>query len=105
MPQNEYIEQSIKLHGRAFDHDEKVRKKAARTVHQSSKKAQKIHGFKAKLLNKRRHSEKIQIKKTIKMHQERNNKHKDDSKIQTGAVCFLLIFIGSYVLARSRKCV
>jgi ribosome biogenesis protein NSA2 len=45
-----------------------------------------VHGFKAKLLNKRRHSEKIQMKKTIKMHQERNNKHAEEKPVQEGAV-------------------
>lgn len=86
MPQNEYIEQSIKKHGRRFDHEERARKKDARSVHKKSQIAQKVHGFKAKLLNKQRHSEKIQMKKTIKMHQERNNKHKDEKPVQEGAV-------------------
>ena len=40
------------------------RKKEARSVHKKSAIAQKLHGFKAKLFNKKRHSEKIQMKKT-----------------------------------------
>jgi ribosome biogenesis protein NSA2 len=48
--------------------------------------AQKLHGLKAKLYNKKRHNEKIQMKKTLKLHQERNNKHKTDAPVSEGAV-------------------
>jgi ribosome biogenesis protein NSA2 len=64
MPQNEYIEKAIKEHGRQFDHYERQRKKEARSVHKKSAIAQKLHGFKAKLYNQKRHNEKIQMKKT-----------------------------------------
>lgn len=40
------------------------RKREAREVHKNSQYAQKVIGLKAKLLNKKRHSEKIQMKKT-----------------------------------------
>lgn len=40
------------------------RKREARAVHKKSAVAQKLHGFKAKLLNKKNHTEKIQMKKT-----------------------------------------
>jgi ribosome biogenesis protein NSA2 len=40
------------------------RKREAREVHERSAKAQKLHGLKAKLYNKKRHTEKIQMKKT-----------------------------------------
>lgn len=72
MPQNEHIEKAIKLHGKRFDSEERSRKKLARSVHKKSQICQKTIGFKAKRLNKQRHSEKIQLKKTIKMHQESN---------------------------------
>ena len=73
------------------------RKKEARSVHKKSATAQKLHGFKAKLFNKKRHSEKIQMKKTIKMHEERNNKHKTaDEPVQDGAV-------PSYLLDRENQ--
>ncbi len=39
------------------------RKREAREVHKRSEKAQRLHGLKAKLYNKQRHSEKIQMKK------------------------------------------
>lgn len=71
MPQNEHIELARKRHGRRFDHEEKLRKKNARSSHKESMKAKKLHGLKAKLYNKKRHSEKIQMKKAIKMHEVR----------------------------------
>lgn len=40
------------------------RKREAREVHKNSQYAQKVIGLKAKMLNKKRHSEKIQMKKT-----------------------------------------
>ncbi|KAJ1942290.1 Ribosome biogenesis protein, partial [Kickxella alabastrina] len=85
-PQNEYIEESIRRHGRRMDHAERTRKRAARQVHKDSEFAQKVHGLKAKLYNKKRHSEKIQMKKTIKMHDEKNAKQKNDDTVPDGAV-------------------
>eukprot|EP01134_Creolimax_fragrantissima_P000157 CFRG0157T1 len=86
MPQNEYIELAQKRHGKRLDHDERKRKREARSVHEQSAKAQKLFGLKAKLYNKKRHSEKVQMKKTLKMHDERTNKHKDDEAVPDGAV-------------------
>ncbi|KAJ2892012.1 Ribosome biogenesis protein [Coemansia aciculifera] len=86
MPQNEYIEESIRRHGRRLDHDERKRKKEARKVHKDSAFAQKVHGLKAKLYNKKRHNEKIQMKKTLKMHDEKNAKQKTDDAVPEGAV-------------------
>lgn len=86
MPQNEYIELAQKRHGKRFDHDERKRKKEARQAHEQSAKAQKLHGLKAKLYNKKRHAEKVQMKKTLKMHDERTNKHKDEEAVPEGAV-------------------
>eukprot|EP00124_Ichthyophonus_hoferi_P005065 Ihof_evm2s657 gene=Ihof_evmTU2s657 len=86
MPQNEYIELAQKRYGKRLDYEERKRKKEARKVHEDAEKAQSLHGLKAKLYNKKRHAEKIQMKKTIKMHQERSNKHKDDEAVPEGAV-------------------
>jgi ribosome biogenesis protein NSA2 len=50
------------------------RKREAREVHKHSAIAQKTIGLKAKMLNKKRRAEKIQMKKTIKQHEERDIK-------------------------------
>jgi len=74
MPQNEYIERFQKQHGKRFDYEERKRKRAAREGHRQSEDAQKLHGLRAKLYQKKRHAEKIQMKKQIKAHEERNVK-------------------------------
>eukprot|EP00163_Fabomonas_tropica_P003005 TRINITY_DN1248_c0_g1_i1.p1 TRINITY_DN1248_c0_g1~~TRINITY_DN1248_c0_g1_i1.p1 ORF type:complete len:261 (-),score=92.27 TRINITY_DN1248_c0_g1_i1:79-861(-) len=86
MPQGDYIELFRKRHGYRFDYFERKRKKEAREVHKRSQFAQKVHGLRAKLYNKKRYAEKAVMKKTIAMHQERTNKHGDDSAIPEGAV-------------------
>jgi ribosome biogenesis protein NSA2 len=84
MPQNEHIELHRKRHGRRFDHYEKQKKKEGRLPHILSKKAQTLRGIKAKLYNKRRQNEKIQMKKTIKSHEEKETKQRQE--VPEGAV-------------------
>ncbi|TAQ86555.1 hypothetical protein B7494_g5115 [Chlorociboria aeruginascens] len=72
MPQNEYIERWQKLHGKRLDHAERQRKRLAREAHKASDNAQKLTGLRAKLYHKKRHHEKIQMKKQIKSLEERN---------------------------------
>eukprot|EP00127_Corallochytrium_limacisporum_P002538 Clim_evm95s128 gene=Clim_evmTU95s128 len=96
MPQNEYIEQAVKGHGRRLDYEERKRKKEARKVHEQSEKAKKLFGLKAKLYAKKRHSEKVQMKKTIKEHQEKKEKQQADDKVQEGA-------IPAYLLDRQKE--
>lgn len=76
MPQNEYIELHQKRHGRRLDYEERKRKREGRMPHEMSQKAKKLRGIRAKLYNKKRHAEKIQMKKTIKMHEERKTRQK-----------------------------
>ncbi|KAK0486087.1 ribosomal protein S8e/ribosomal biogenesis NSA2 [Armillaria novae-zelandiae] len=83
---NEYIEEHIKRHGRRLDHFERKRKKEAREAHRSSAYAQKAFGIKAKLLHAKRHAEKVQLKKTLKAHDERNVKQADSSTVPDGAL-------------------
>lgn len=40
----------------------------------------------AKLFNKKRHSEKIQMKKTIAMHEEKKSKKKKEADVPDGAI-------------------
>ncbi|KAL8707139.1 MAG: hypothetical protein Q9225_007819, partial [Loekoesia sp. 1 TL-2023] len=74
MPQNEYIERWQKQHGKRLDHEERVRKRLARSSHKASESARSFTGLRAKLYAKKRHAEKIQMKKQIKAHEERNVK-------------------------------
>src|SRR6201996_3381286 len=74
MPQNEYIERFQKLHGRRFDYEERKRKRLAREGHKGSERAQNLRGLRAKLYAESRRKEKIQMKKKIKAHEERNVK-------------------------------
>ncbi|MCJ1446010.1 MAG: Ribosome biogenesis protein [Stictis urceolatum] len=74
MPQNEYIERFQKQHGRRLDHEERKRKRLAREGHKQSENAQTLTGLRAKLYQKKRHLEKIQMKKQIRAHEERDTK-------------------------------
>ncbi|KAB5595118.1 Ribosome biogenesis protein NSA2 [Ceratobasidium theobromae] len=86
MPQNEYIEEHIKRHGRRLDYEEKKRKRFAREAHKSSANAQKLFGIKAKIMHARRHAQKVQLKKTLKAHDERNVKQTDNASGPEGAL-------------------
>ncbi len=91
MPQNEHIELHRKRYGRRLDHEERQRKKQAREVHKRSAYAQKALGLKGKMFAKKRHQEKAQMKKTIAMHEERDNKHKaQDGAPQNAVPAYLL---------------
>ena len=97
MPQNEHIELAQKRFGRRLDHEERKRKKAARNVRRISAKAQKLRGLKAKIYNKERFKEKVQMKKTIRAHEEKKSKKKADDKVHDGAV-------PAYLLDREGQC-
>ncbi len=56
------------------------RKKEARKGHKRAEYAGKVRGLRAKLYNKKRYAEKAEMKKTIKAHSERLNKHKAAEK-------------------------
>ena len=62
------------------------RKRTAREAHTASAETQKMFGHKAKLHHAKRHSEKVQLKKTLKAHDERNIKQKDDGAVKEGAL-------------------
>jgi len=86
MPQNEHIDLHRKRHGRRLDYEERKRKKEARKPREISTKAKKLRGLKAKMFNKLRFKEKIQMKKTLKMHEEKLSKKKADVEVQKGAL-------------------
>jgi ribosome biogenesis protein NSA2 len=86
MPQNEHIELHQKRYGYRLDYHEKKRKKEARSVKKRASTAKKLLGLKAKIFAKKRHAEKAVMKKTIAMHEERNNLHKADDGTPKNAV-------------------
>lgn len=85
MPQNEHIELHQKRHGFRLDYHERLRKRAAREPHKNAAKAQALRGLKAKFYNKKRHNEKIQMKKTIRAHEEKMNKSKPQKEQNSAA--------------------
>lgn len=86
MPQNDYVDLHRKRHGRRLDHEERMRKKEARVVHERAAKAKKLRGLKAKLFNKKRYTEKVQMRKLIKSHEEKQTKSSTQKDAPEGAV-------------------
>lgn len=81
------MERHAKLHGRRFDAEERERKKEARLAHKRSEFSQKVHGIRAKMYQQKRYREKATMRKTIALHNQRNNKHaNDDDAVAEGAV-------------------
>ncbi|XP_017466104.1 PREDICTED: ribosome biogenesis protein NSA2 homolog [Rhagoletis zephyria] len=99
MPQNEYMERHFKLYGRRLDYEERKRKKEARLPKERARKARKLRGIKAKIFNKERRNEKIQITKEIKAHQEKKCKKQEES-VQEGAVPHYLLDRGQQANAK-----
>lgn len=60
-------------------------------VHTRAAIATALHGKRAKEMNKKRFQEKAAMKKTIAMHDERTNTHKDKDTVQEGAVPSFLL--------------
>ena len=87
MPQNEHMELFRKRHGRRFDYFEKKRKKEARMPKVRSQYARQLTGLKAKIFNRQRYKQKIQMHKNIRLHQKKQSgtKKKSDT-IPHGAV-------------------
>jgi ribosome biogenesis protein NSA2 len=84
MPQHDYIDLHRKRYGRRLDHEERQRKKTARSKHEIAKKSKTLTGIKAKLFHKQRYLEKSQAKKQMNVHEKKTQ----DSgvKLQQGAV-------------------
>jgi len=90
MPQNEHIELHRKRHGRRLDYEERMRKKSARVVHQRSKIAKTLRRGKAKLYHKARYSEKVQMRKLIKQHEEKEQKGTVEEPMDSAIPAYLL---------------
>ncbi|CAG9484768.1 ribosomal protein S8e, putative [Plasmodium vivax] len=90
MPQNDYIELHRKRYGYRFDYFEKSRKKEARKVHKEALKAKKLRGIKAKIYNKKKYTEKVNLKKTIKAHEPKDVKTNTKINDDNGLPSYLL---------------
>lgn len=90
MPQNEYMDRHTRLHGRRLDHEERQRKKEARKGHKASEDAQNLRGLRAKLHQQARRKEKIQMRKQIKAHEERDVKNTAEKDPSTPMPSYLL---------------
>jgi len=86
MPQNDYMDEFEKKYGKKFDHERVQRKKLARAPKTLAKHEKSLHGLRAKLYHKKRQNEKIEMKKTIRMHEEKNSKNKEGEIVKGGAV-------------------
>jgi len=86
MPQNEHIELHRKRHGYRLDYFERKRKREAREPKRLADKARKLRGIKAKLFNQERFKEKIQMKKTLRAHEQKQSKKKNEEKVAEGSV-------------------
>jgi len=85
MPQGDYIELHRKRHGQRLDFQERKRKKTAREAHSHSRKAQNTLGIRGKILAKNNYKEKVQMKRTLKTHEESSSRRKVDDDVHEGA--------------------
>ncbi|KAL3631240.1 Ribosome biogenesis protein [Castilleja foliolosa] len=86
MPQGDHIQLHRKRNGYRHDHFERKRKKEAREVHKRSITAQNALGIKGKIIMKERYSEKVQMKKTLIMHEESSTRRKVDDAVNSGSL-------------------
>lgn len=74
MPQNEYVEESIKQYGRPLNYETRKAKRQARESKIIAKKVTTLTGIKARLFHKKCLAEKIQLKKNIKISEAKSVK-------------------------------
>ncbi|KAJ1699384.1 hypothetical protein LUZ61_003592 [Rhynchospora tenuis] len=86
MAQGDYIQLHEKRYGKRLDHDERQRKRKAREVKKRSRVAQQALGLKGKRIAKQNYREKVQMKKTIAMHEESSTRRKVDDNVHDGAM-------------------
>lgn len=87
MPQGEHIKLHIKRHGRRMDHEERMRKREARAPTAAARKAKKLIGLRGILYSEQRRKEKIEMRKKIRQHEEKDTKstNKDDNTVSKPA--------------------
>mmetsp|Transcript_39507 Transcript_39507/g.62466 ORF Transcript_39507/g.62466 Transcript_39507/m.62466 type:complete len:261 (-) Transcript_39507:9-791(-) len=76
MPQNEHIELAQKRFGRRPDASDRLRKKESRDRHKISYKLKNSRGLKAKLSSAKRFREKAEMRKKIRLHEQKQTRGK-----------------------------
>lgn len=61
------MDEFTKKYGKQHDHDVRERKRIAREPSKRSAQERSMHGLRAKLYHKKRHAEKIEMKKTYEI--------------------------------------
>lgn len=74
MPQNEYVEESIKRYGRPLNYEIRRAKRQARESKIIAKKVTTLTGIKAKLFHKKCLAEKIQLKRNVKINETKSTR-------------------------------
>lgn len=79
-----------KRNGRRFDYEEKERKKEARKGKEIGKNAKYLRGIQAKLFAKQRYKEKVELRKTIKAHEEKDATVKEKQNTDGAIPAYLM---------------
>lgn len=90
MAQGDYIELHQKRHGRRLDHSNRKRKREARSVHEEAKKSRTLIGMKAKLHHQKQYKQKVEMRKRIKTHEEKDAAVKDKKKTDGAIPTYLM---------------
>lgn len=79
-----------KRNGRRMDYEEKQRKKESRHKHEITKNAKYLRGVKAKIFAKERYKEKVEMRKMIKAHEEKDATVKEKEKTDGAIPAYLM---------------
>ena len=79
-----------KRNGRRMDYEERTRKREARSKHQIGKSAKYLRGIKAKIFAKERYKEKVEMRKLIKAHEEKDATVKEKDKTDGAIPAYLM---------------
>lgn len=79
-----------KRNGRRLDHEERSRKREARSKHEIVKNARYLRGVKAKIFAKERYKEKVEMRKRIKAHEEKDATVKEKQKTDGAIPAYLM---------------
>ena len=79
-----------KRNGRRMDHEERQRKREARSKNEIRKNAHHLRGIQAKIFAKQRYKEKVEMRKMIKAHEEKDATVKEKEKTDGAIPAYLM---------------